>query len=99
MRCQCGLVIQKKEKFFCTKCGNASSPGKLDLDNVKRQVQVAVERLTSNQSWEAGLEELHEAYRVLERLCPPLLELHNLHISVWKAIWTKCGNKKLSKLF
>ena len=75
------------------------SPGKLDLDSIKRQVQVAVERLTSNQSWEAGLVDLQEAYRMLQKLYPPLLELHNLHISVWKAIWTKCGNKKLSKLF
>ena len=91
-------MTQKQQKFVCSKCGD-NSPGKLDLDLVKKQVQVAVERLTSNQDWEAGLAELQEAYRVLQRLCPPLLELHNLHISVWKAIWTKCGNKKLSKLF
>ena len=71
----------------------------LDLDAVRRRVAAAVEQLTGGRDWAGALVSLREAQTCLESLSPPLLELFHLHISVWKAIWLLCGNKKLAKLF
>ena len=70
----------------------------LDLDSAKRKVTAAVEKLTGGRDWDSALESLREAQTAMASLSPPLLELFQLHISVWKAIWILCGNKKLSKL-
>ena len=71
----------------------------LDLEAARRKVTAAVEQLTGGRDWGSALQSLREAQTALAGLSPPLLELFQLHISVWKAIWIQCGNKKLSKLF
>ena len=70
----------------------------LDLEAARRKVTAAVEQLTGSRDWGSALGSLREAQTALASLSPPLLELFQLHISVWKAIWILCGNKKLSKL-
>ena len=71
----------------------------LDLEASRRKVTAAVEQLTGGRDLGSALQSLREAQTALVSLSPPLLELFQLHISVWKAIWIQCGNKKLSKMF
>ena len=87
----------RQNNFHCDQCGvNNSLP---DIDSVKRTVTRTVELLTSQLDWDSGMESLQTALQASHQLCPPLLETFSLHISVWKAIWMLCGNKRLSKLF
>ena len=97
MKCKCGSVVLRQNSFHCDQCGGDNSLP--DIDSVKRSVARTVELLTCQLDWDNGVESLHQALQTTHQLCPPLLETFSLQISVWKAIWMLCGNKRLSKLF
>ena len=72
----------------------------INVDQVMSDVKKAVESMTHLTSdWDEAIINLKNAYNSLNGLSPPLLELFNLHMSVWKSVWLRCGNKTLSKLF
>ena len=67
------------------------------------KVRGAVERvgeLLGTGGWGAGCTQLGQAVKLLEsNLAPPTREQHQLQVALWRALWVRSGNKKISKLF
>ena len=71
-----------------------------EVEEVNKMVAKAMEVLTIQQQWEAGLTMLRAAQEKMAKVLPsPSLELFHSTIAVWRALWLMVGNKKLTKVF
>ena len=71
-----------------------------EVDEVNKMVAKAMDVLTNQQQWEAGLVLLRAVQGKMALVLPtPSLELFNTTIAVWRALWLMVGNKKLTKVF
>ena len=71
-----------------------------EVDEVNKMVAKAMDVLTNQQEWEAGLVLLRAVQEKMVKVLPaPSLELFHSTIAVWRALWLMVGNKKLTKVF
>ena len=71
-----------------------------EVEEVNKMVAKAMEVLTNQQQWGAGLTILRAAQEKMAKVLPnPSLELFHSTIAVWRALWLMVGNKKLTKVF
>merc|ERR1712037_192755 len=70
-----------------------------EVDEVNKMMGKAMDVLTNQQEWEAGLVLLRAAQEKMVKVLPtPSLELFHSTIAVWRALWLMVGNKKLTKV-
>lgn len=70
----------------------------IPVRSIKDLSHSAVEHLIAGQ-WEEGITKLKQCEAVVAKnLQPPILELTEAQIAVWKAMWLKYGNMKIVKL-
>ena len=82
----------------CVVCGkNTNFLEDIPLDDLKTLSAEACQALVKGQ-WAHGLELARKTENMAKRYFSlPVLELSNVHISIWRCLWLKFGSMRLVK--